>query len=110
MHRVVVCQPAWQLLDHGLRVGSGVDADVVALEGADERLGHAVGLRTADRRRERHQADVAGEGAGITRGVAAAVVGQHVGEAEGKRRCGFPEKGNGALLGFVVLDGQVDGA
>lgn len=64
------------MLDDGLGVGPGAHTDVVALEGSDERLGHAVGLRAADRRRERHQADVAGEGAGVAGGVAAAVVAQ----------------------------------
>src|SRR5215208_4309454 len=43
-------------------------------------------------------------------GEATAVVGQHVGEAEGEGRCGFAEEGNGAPLGFVVFNGEVDGA
>jgi hypothetical protein len=43
-------------------------------------------------------------------GEAAAVVGQHVGEAEGEGRRSLAEEGNGALLGLVVLDGEVDGA
>src|SRR3954463_7104104 len=43
-------------------------------------------------------------------GEAATVVGQHVGEAEGESRRGLTEEGNGALLGLVVLDGEVDRA
>src|SRR5215218_9094713 len=43
-------------------------------------------------------------------GKAATVIGQHMGEAEGKGRGGLAEKGDGALLGLVVLDGEVDGA
>jgi hypothetical protein len=41
---------------------------------------------------------------------AGAVVGQHVGEAEGEGGGGFSQERDGALLGLVVLDGQVDGA
>src|SRR5215210_3325484 len=43
-------------------------------------------------------------------GEAAAVVGQHVGEAEGDGGGGLTEEGDGALLGLVVFDGEVDGA
>jgi hypothetical protein len=39
---------------------------------------------------------------------ATAVVGQHVGETEGKGRSGFTQKSDGAAFGLVVLDGQVD--
>ncbi len=74
MHLVVVRQPAWKLFDNGSGVGPGVHADVVALEGADERLGHAVRLRAADGRRPWDQPDVTGEGAGVASGVAAAVI------------------------------------
>jgi hypothetical protein len=76
MHVVVVGQPSAQLLDDGLGIWPGADADGVALERADEGFGHAVGLRAADGRRARHQADVAGEGAGVAGGVAATVVGE----------------------------------
>ena len=41
---------------------------------------------------------------------AAAIVGQHVGQAEGKGRSRLAQEGDGALLGFVVLDGKMDGA
>ena len=43
-------------------------------------------------------------------GKAAAVIGQHVGEAEGEGRRSFAEEGNGTLLGLVVFDGEMDGA
>src|SRR3954454_22520727 len=43
-------------------------------------------------------------------GEAAAVVGQHVGEAEGKGGGSLTKEGDGALLGLVVFDGKVDGA
>ena len=41
---------------------------------------------------------------------AAAVVGQHVGEAEGKGGGRLAQEGYGAPLGFVVFDGEMDGA
>src|SRR5262249_3399085 len=44
------------------------DPRVVALESFHESLGHAVGLRTFDRRRARHQADLAGQLAGLAAG------------------------------------------
>ena len=49
-------------------------------------------------------------GLGEGRGGAAAIVGQHMGEPEGKGGCGLAQEGDGALFGFVVLDGEVDGA
>ena len=73
MHLVIVVEPGWQLRDDGLRIGLWVPADVVALEGADERLGHAVGLRAADRGGLRDQPDASGERAGVAGGVAAAL-------------------------------------
>jgi len=72
-------------------------------------LDHAVGLGRAG-------PDVAvlrakaGAGFGERRAEAAAVVGQHVGQAEGERRAGLAQGGDGAVLGFVVLDGEMDGA
>ena len=72
MYLVIVVEPDWQLRDNGLRIGAGVHADIVALERANERLGHAVGLRAADRGRARDQPDVAGKVAGVASGVAAA--------------------------------------
>ena len=51
MNRVVVREPARQLVDDGSGVGSGVHAGVVALRCPDERLGYAVRLRAFKRRR-----------------------------------------------------------
>ena len=48
-------------------------------------------------------------GLGEGRGEAAAVVGQHMGEPKRKGSCGLAQEGDGAPLGFVVLDGEVDG-
>jgi len=71
---VVVADPGRQLMHHGLGIGSGTDADVVAFDRADERFSHSVALWTFDRRRSRFKPDVASEAAGITCNVAAAVV------------------------------------
>ena len=76
MHLVIVGEPAWQLLDHGRGIRPRVHSDVIALEGADERLRHAVRLWAADRGGARYQADVTCEGTSVVRGVADAVVGQ----------------------------------
>src|SRR3954453_2396802 len=53
-----------------------IDANVVALQGARERLSHAVRLWALQRGRAGHQPDVPGEAAGLPGDVAAAVVGQ----------------------------------
>ena len=68
------------------------------------RWSHAVGLRCAG-------AGVAMLGAegGEGRGEAPAVIGQHGRETEAGSR-GLAREGDGALLGLVVLDREVDGA
>ncbi len=72
-------------------------------------LDHAVGLGRAG-------PDVAvlrtkaGADFGEHRAEAAAVVGQHVGQVEGEGRGGLAQGGDGAVLGFVILDGEMDGA
>jgi hypothetical protein len=76
MHAIVVVQPDRQLFEDGAGVRFGADADVITLEGPDERLGHAIALRAFDGCGSRDQADVAGEPAGVMRGVAAAVISQ----------------------------------
>ena len=58
---MLVLHPA---IDEG-KSGSGIrdraDPDVVALEGFDERFGHAVALRAFDRREARHQVERQGD-------------------------------------------------
>jgi hypothetical protein len=61
------------LRDDGLRIRRGVHADVVTLEGADERLGHAVGLRATDRGLAPNQPDVASKSPRVARGVATTI-------------------------------------
>ena len=100
-------EAAQELLQVAVRIDE--HAEHFAADPAVEALHHVVGLRHVG-----PGMPVLGPegdaGPGECRCETNAIVGQHVGEAEGKRRCGFPEKGDGALLGFVVLDGQVDGA
>lgn len=70
----VVGQPAGQLLYDGARVGRGVHADVVALEGAHEGFHHIVRLRRADRHNVGHETDVAGDAASIANDIRATVI------------------------------------
>src|SRR5215207_5176082 len=74
---VVMRQPGWKLAQHGLGVRNRGDANVVALQGAHERLSHAVRLWALERGRAGHQPDVPGEAAGLPGEVAAAVVVSH---------------------------------
>src|SRR5690242_5374935 len=48
MHGVVVLDPGIDQSKSGSGVGDRADADLVALEGFDEGLGHAVAFRTFD--------------------------------------------------------------
>jgi hypothetical protein len=73
---VGVVEPTRQLIDDSAGVGFVADAGVVSLQRPCERLGHAFRLRAFDRGGAWHEADVAGEPAGVVGGVAAAVVGQ----------------------------------
>ena len=82
-------EPERQLSDDGFSIRGGIDRDVIALEGFDERLGRADRLRAAHRRRARLNADVAQQGCGVLGDEAGAVVGepfegfgQHVDAAE----------------------------
>jgi hypothetical protein len=43
-------------------------------------------------------------------GKAAAIVSQHMSETEGKGRCRLTQEGNGAWLGLVILDREMNGA
>ena len=73
---VVVGDPGRQLSHHGLGIGTRIDAHIVALDRANKGFGHSVALRTFDWRGSRLEPDVAGEAAGVTSQVAAAVVGE----------------------------------
>lgn len=72
--RVVVVDPDGQLVDHGSDVGRFGEADVVAIHGAHERLGHAVRLRSFDGHRARAEVDLACEAASSPGGVGATVI------------------------------------
>ena len=73
---VIMGEPSRQLIDDGASVRPGADPGIIALQGPDEGLGHAVRLRAFDWRGAGHETDVAGEAACIVRGIAAAIVGQ----------------------------------
>ena len=70
---VVVGDPSWQLTHYGFGIWSRTDADIVALDRANEGFSHSVALWTFERRRPRFEPDVAGEAAGVAGDVAAAV-------------------------------------
>jgi hypothetical protein len=55
---VAVGDPGRQLTHHGLGVGSGTDADVVAFDRADEGFSHSVALRTFNGRRSRFKTGI----------------------------------------------------
>jgi len=62
VHVIVVLEPGIELGHDGGRIGSGIEPDVVALEGLHEGFGDAVGLGAADRREAWYEADRIGEG------------------------------------------------
>ena len=72
MHLVIVGEPARQLVDDALRIRPGVHTDIIALEGANERLSHAIRLRTADWGRARDQPNASGKRTYVASVVAAA--------------------------------------
>src|SRR5258706_13980253 len=76
MHLVVVGEPDRQLLKNGEGVWRGVNVHVVALEGFDERLRHAVALRRAIGGTARLETDVLGKTACLPSNVAGPVVAQ----------------------------------
>ena len=61
---VVVRDPSWQLTHYGFGIWSRTDADIVALDRANEGFSHSVALWTFERRRPRFEPDVAGGAAG----------------------------------------------
>jgi len=69
-------EPGGQLSDDGFSIRGWIDRDVVALEGFDERLGHAVRLRASHRCRARFHADLAEQGCRVPGDEAGAVVGE----------------------------------
>ncbi len=80
------------------------DTEHFGANAAVEALDHAVGLRCAGA-----GVTILGAEGGEGRGEATAVIGQHVRETEEGSR-GLAQEGDGALLGLVVLDREVDGA
>ena len=100
-------EAAQQLLE--LAMGPEGDAEHLGADAAVEALDHAVGLGRSGTGVTILGAK-GGTGTGEGGGEAAAVVGQHVGEAERERRRGLAQEGDGALLGLIVLDREVDGA
>src|SRR5262249_39730375 len=72
-----------------------MNADIVALDRANEGFSHSVALWTFERRRPRFEPDVAGEAAGVAGDVAAAVI-----------RKPFDRDGQAIDLAEPVLDGS----
>ena len=93
---VVVGDPSWQLTHDGFGIWSRTDADIVALDRANEGFSHSVALWTFERRRPRFEPDVAGEAAGVAGDVAAAVI-----------RKPFDRDGQAIDLAEPVLDGGI---
>ena len=85
VHLVVVFEPAIELGQERSGVGAALSRSVIALEGFHERLGDAVGLRAAHGREARHEADGVSEGDRLVGREAAAVVGQPLHRAAGRR-------------------------
>ena len=71
---VVVGDPSWQLTHYSFGIWSRTDADIVALDRANEGFSHSVALWTFERRPPRIEPDVAGEAAGVAGDVAAAII------------------------------------
>ena len=87
---IVVGDPSWQLTHYGSGIWSRTDADIVALDRANEGFSHSVALWTFDWRGSRFEADVASEAACLAGEVTAAIVGQ-------------PLDGDRQAIGSVVL-------
>jgi len=103
---VISCVEAAQQLFEGT-VRGDVDAEHLAADAAVDALDHAVRLRRAGLCVPVLRTQL---GADLDEGgrEAAAVVGQHMGKLEGERGGGLAQEGDGAFLGFVVLDREVD--
>jgi hypothetical protein len=71
----IVGEPKRQLAHDGLGIRSRADADIIALDRADEGFGHSVALRAFKGRRSRLEPDVMSEASCIAGDVAASIVG-----------------------------------
>src|SRR5450432_1045432 len=71
---VVVLEPCRHLRQDCLSVRAIVNIHVISLEGFNERFGHAVRLRTANRRKAWHEAESGRKVDRLMRPIAAAVV------------------------------------
>lgn len=100
-------EAAQHLFEGTVRVD--VDAEHLTTDPAVEALDHAFGLGRSGTGVPIVRAQL---GADFGKGgrEAAAVVGQHGGKLERKGAGRLAQEGDGALLGFVVLDREVDGA
>lgn len=88
MDLVVVLDPSRDLPERGFGVRQGVQAQIVALEGLHEGLGHAVGLRAPDRSEAGNEVQGYGEVPGFLGRVGAAIVGEML---DGLGRFGDPK-------------------
>lgn len=97
---IVMVEPSGQRLHDGRGVGLRIDGDVIALERAHESLGHAIGLWTFDRRRQRQEADVFRKAACFHRRVTGSIVRQPF--DRGRQTIDLPEtlldNGDGAAV------------
>ena len=71
---VVVLEPSGDLAERGDRIRQWIDASIVAFEGFDEALRHAVRLRALDRREAGNEIERGGEVARLLGRVGAAIV------------------------------------
>ena len=58
---IVVVKPPAKLPEHGAGIGQGIEARIVAFEGAHKGLRQAVGFGTRDRREARNQVELGGK-------------------------------------------------
>lgn len=80
---VVVFDPVSDSVEDGFTVRQWVHADIVALYCFDKGFRDTVGLRALHRREAGFQAELEGEDAGVLRGVAGPVVGEHLDRLRG---------------------------
>ena len=100
-------EAAQQLLEIPVRIDG--NAQHLAADAAIEALHHAIGLRRVGSGVPIRRTEL-GTDFGEGRGEATAVISQHVGQAEREGGGCLAQEGNGALLGLVVLDGEMDRA